>query len=152
MFQAHFVLSCPQPRVSHLFQEILFFYLIIPLMSIQSPITALLPPLCRCSTLPAQIFLDIHISHSIRSVFILLGFWHCLNSWLPKSCCPFCRDMLLTLLRPLRQPLFPTIDYTLLYSLNSFRIKMLRTERYLKNTFNWSVKILWAFQENKILW
>lgn len=54
MFQAHFVLSCPQPRVSHLFQEILFFYLIIPLMSIQSPITALLPPLCRCYTLPAQ--------------------------------------------------------------------------------------------------
>lgn len=156
-----YFLFCPQPGISHLFKELWFFYLIDRLMCIQSPIPAFTFSLVRVLYSPClgsnPPFLDTHILSCMGSLLTLLGWWDCLNSDPSSHAVPstvtgssFYLDSD-TLLWTVDTSFFSTIDSTLLYPLNSFGIKMLRIGKHLYYTFNWSIKILWAFQEKKML-
>lgn len=159
MRQAHLVLNLPQTWNKSLSKELWFFYLINPLVCTQSPITAFTPS-------PGL------MSHSMLKLwFFIPGYSHpqchgitahhawtlmLIEFWLLKSCCTFCSDRFLTLLRFWHPALdqsdnCPLSHYRLYLALstNSFQIKILRRGRHLHSSFNWSIKILWAFERRK---
>lgn len=138
--------------------RVFLFYLINPLVCIQSPTAAFTASLFGCYDLPAQaLMLRPGYSHSQNHAitghhtWTLVLTYDSLSHAVPLAVTGFslCLDSDTLLWTIGTIALFPTMDTAWLYLPNNFGIKILSTGRHLYYIFNWSIQILWAFRRRK---